>query len=133
MTDSGAERAARRIVPFVYKNYSFDDPETEKEVVYRTVAAMIQEETGTQYAQFAKFAGRILESQRSEAGDLDGAFIEECLIECGLYKPTKVTKPCGANCQCAEFGFPTTCNKLTDAAREALAALPPAPEEGETK
>lgn len=66
------------------------------------------------------FAGLILDTQIPDAGDIDGFTIEECAIRAGLYEQIKVTEPCGESCICAEFGFPTACNRLTKIGQGAL-------------
>lgn len=67
------------------------------------------------------FVGLVLDSQVPEPGDLDGFSIEEFAIKCGFYVPTPVTEPCHEEaCVCAELGFPTTCNRWSNSAQEAV-------------
>jgi hypothetical protein len=82
--------------------------------------------------QLLLLAGRLLESQSPEWGDVDGASIEEWLIECGLLKSVDVTEPCDPeNCVCAEFGFPSKCNRKTELGKAAYRVAFLAAERGE--
>lgn len=68
------------------------------------------------------FAGMILRTQQPEPGDVDGFTIEDLAIQSGMYFQVEVGGPCGEECQCAEVGFPTKCNRLTDAGKQAIRA-----------
>lgn len=48
-------------------------------------------------------------------GDVDGGFLQDAAEACGLIELKTMDKPCGENCQCAEYGgdFPTTCYRKT--------------------
>jgi hypothetical protein len=47
-------------------------------------------------------------------GDVDGGFLQDAALACGLLTPVTATEPCGENCQCAEFDdFPQTCYRKT--------------------
>ncbi len=84
-------------------------------------------ESGEAVKEAQRFVGKVLESQRPEPGDIDGGTIQEWLTECGFYAATEVKEPCDEgeeSCDCAEFGFPTTCYRHTEAARAALRRVP---------
>ena len=67
------------------------------------------------------FAGLILAGQMDDGGcGYDGCDLEELLIKAGLCRQVTAIKACGESCLCAEYGFPTRCNKLTEAGTAAL-------------
>lgn len=66
----------------------------------------------------AIFGRMVLEQSRESFGDVDGGWIQDTAIKCGLLAEVEVTEACGDNCQCAEWdGFPQKCLRLTDAAK----------------
>lgn len=75
-----------------------------------------------------RFAGLVLKEHRNDGypGDIDGDFLQQAAIECGLIEERTVTEPCGENCSCAEVtmpaDFPTTCYFNTEAGRAAISA-----------
>lgn len=78
------------------------------------------------------FSGIILgDSMDAEWGGFDGCDIEDAAIKAGLLIQVPVTESCGEDCRCAEYGFPTVCNTLTDAGNAVIQALP-TPPSGET-
>jgi len=63
--------------------------------------------------------GRIVLEESRDCCDLDGGWLREKAVECGLLEAVEVTQPCNpTDCRCAEWdGFPATCYRLTAAAR----------------
>ncbi len=64
----------------------------------------------------SEFARWVIHAHRSESGDVDGASIQDKLIELGLLREVTVTEPCGENCRCAEYWdeFPNQCLRLIE-------------------
>lgn len=71
----------------------------------------------------AKFALACLQEAREFLGDLDGGWIQDEAVRCGVLVETTVTGPCGEGCQCDDF--PTTCYRFSDDVRAALAEQEP--------
>jgi hypothetical protein len=68
--------------------------------------------------KLAIFGRMVLEESRDLLSDIDGGWMQDTAVKCGLLQPVEVEESCGDNCRCGEFtGFPTTCYRLTDAAR----------------
>lgn len=44
--------------------------------------------------------------------DLDGGSVQDKAMELGLLVRREATKPCGDNCSCADFGFPSWCYRF---------------------
>lgn len=66
--------------------------------------------TPAQPPDYAEFGRRVLDACRDELGDLEGGWLQDQAIECGLLHEVPVTEPCGEVCNCAEYGeFPTKC------------------------
>lgn len=66
--------------------------------------------------RLAIYGRMVLEESRESLGDLDGGWLQDKAIECGLLEEATVSAPCGENCRCAEYGdFPQRCLRLTDA------------------
>lgn len=67
-------------------------------------------------SKLIEFARWVIREHRSELGDLDGASIQDELIDLKLLVDVPVTEPCGEQCRCGEyFGeFPTTCLRLAE-------------------
>lgn len=75
----------------------------------------------------ATFGLACLDEARKELGDLDGGWVQDTAEKLGVLTPHEVTEPCDPeHCVCAEYGFPTTCyrdSEATKACRAALAAV----------
>lgn len=71
-----------------------------------------------------QFVGWLMREWCDEPGDFDAMDIQEAAIKYGLLIPTEVHEPCSENCFCVEYHgeFPTICNKLSPALREAIDA-----------
>lgn len=66
----------------------------------------------------ATFGARVLDEFRDCYADLDGGWIQDTAVECGLLVEVKVTEACGENCRCAESGdWPMTCFRRTEACK----------------
>lgn len=65
-----------------------------------------------------RFAGMVLSTHRREHQGIEGDYLEELAIECGLLETRVVTDYCGENCMC-DPGF--TCCFLTEKGRAAIA------------
>jgi len=62
-----------------------------------------------------EFAQWAICEHHSELGDLDGASLQDKLVELGLLVEVHVTEPCGEDCRCAEWDdFPQECLRLVD-------------------
>lgn len=69
------------------------------------------------------FALAVLKDSRDNIGcDVDGALVQEQATAHGLLDDVLVTECCGDYCNCAEFGFPTSCYQYSPAVLKALAA-----------
>lgn len=67
---------------------------------------------GEKLLDFARWA---IVEHRNHCGDIDGASIQDKLVELGLLVEVAVTEPCGDNCSCVEYGdFPQTCLRVTE-------------------
>lgn len=67
---------------------------------------------GEKLIEFARWA---IAEHREECADVDGASIQDKLVELGLLVEVPVTEPCGEGCTCAEYGdFPQTCLRLAE-------------------
>ena len=63
--------------------------------------------------RFAEFGKRVLAIHREDFNDVDGGTLQDIAEECGLLERITVTKPCGENCECAQYGdFPQECLRL---------------------
>lgn len=66
----------------------------------------------------ARFGALCLDEHRSQLGDIDGAWMQETAVECGLLEQFEATeddiRDCGDDC-CCEAG--DTCYRLTQAAK----------------
>ena len=70
-----------------------------------------------------RFAGMVMAEHRDDLADLDGGWLQEKLVECGLAESREVSEPCGEYCRCAEVSdFPLLCYFPTPAGDAALAA-----------
>lgn len=97
-------------------------PDCQKEKDAR-IAAL--EAENAQMAALAKFGLACLIESRDSLGDLDGGWIQDEAVRCGLLIETTVHAPCGDECLCAESGdFPMRCYKYSDEIRAALAEPP---------
>lgn len=66
-------------------------------------------------SKLIKFARWAIAEHRMECGDLDGASIQDKLVELGLLVAVRVTEPCGEDCRCVEYDeFPQDCLRLAD-------------------
>ena len=72
----------------------------------------------------AAFAGLVLAESRDSLADLDGGWIQDTAVACGMLEAVEVTEACNPdNCMCAECGdFPATCYRYTQSAQAALDA-----------
>lgn len=62
---------------------------------------------------YAEYGRRVLEAHRDEIGDIDGGWLQDVAIECGLLHEVDVSEPCGEVCNCLEYGeFPGKCLRL---------------------
>ncbi|CAE6810826.1 hypothetical protein R69746_05610 [Paraburkholderia aspalathi] len=71
-----------------------------------------------------KFAGMVLKAHRNDGypGDVDGGFLQQAALDCGLIEERTATEPCGEGCTCAEVAdFPMQCYFNTDSGRAAIA------------
>ncbi len=59
--------------------------------------------------KLAAFGWACLQEHRQEMADIDGFAAQDMAIAAGVLVTREVTEPCGEGCQCAEFGFPSTC------------------------
>lgn len=74
--------------------------------------------SNTSLDRLAIFGRMVLEQSRESFGDVDGGWIQDKAIECGLLQEVPVTASCGDDCRCAEWDdFPQRCLRLTDAAK----------------
>lgn len=107
------------------KNQVLDMTSDVVELHPRIKAALAAQEDMT---KATRFAGLVLKQHRNDGypGDVDGDFLQQSAIECGLIEERTVTEPCGENCSCAEVtmpvDFPTTCYFNTAAGKAAIAA-----------
>lgn len=70
-----------------------------------------------------QFAADCFSEHRDELGDIDGGWLQDKLVECGLLHKVTATEACGECCRCADYGeFPQECMRDTDAAKFLLAA-----------
>lgn len=72
-----------------------------------------------------RFVGEALsESRVEEIGDWDGGDIQQAMEDAGLLAPREVTEACNPeSCRCAEYGFPTTCFRITPLGKKAIATF----------
>lgn len=69
------------------------------------------------------FALAVLKDSRENLGcDVDGAMVQEKATAHSLLVDVLVTESCGDYCNCAEFGFPTSCYRYSPAVLKAFAA-----------
>ena len=81
-------------------------------------------------ASILKFAGLVLQAHQNDGypGDVDGDFLQQTAVECGLLQVVQTAKRCGEHCTCAEMvaadEWPVECycrtalgQKAVDAAR----------------
>jgi hypothetical protein len=70
-----------------------------------------------QLGKLAIFGRMVLEESRDSLGDLDGGWLQDTAVKCGLLKRVEATESCGDSCRCVEFDdFPTNCYRYTEAA-----------------
>lgn len=73
-----------------------------------------------------RFAGLVLAEHRNygHPSDVDGFFLQEAAINCGLLEGRVMEKPCGENCSCAEASlpedWPLECLFTTEAGKAAI-------------
>lgn len=69
--------------------------------------------------KLADYGRRVLEAHRELNGDLDGGYLQDTAVECGLLAFVEVAEPCGENCNCAEYydEFPAQCLRETEVAK----------------
>jgi hypothetical protein len=76
---------------------------------------------GTALQALAKFGAAVIEEARGELGDLDGGWLQDKAVECGVLEPVTALAPCGDECRCAEYDdFPQECFQYPDDVRSAL-------------
>lgn len=61
----------------------------------------------------ARFGAECLREYRECLSDLDGGWLQETAIACGVVEALEVKEPCGEGCECS--GFPTECYFAPDA------------------
>lgn len=61
--------------------------------------------------KLARFGLLCLEESRDELADLDGGWLQDTAVSCGILVPVEVNAPCHeSECRCAEYGdFPQAC------------------------
>lgn len=105
MTDHG------ELIARLLKQHNYHDS-----LEHRAAAALREQ------ASLAAFGRKVLDEHREEFGDLDGEWLQETAIKCGLLKYVTVDTPCGDECRCAEYygqdEWPVQCLRPTDAAME---------------
>ncbi|MBX6747507.1 MAG: hypothetical protein IRY87_36215 [Acetobacteraceae bacterium] len=77
----------------------------------------------TERSPAERFAAAILlPCLRGDRSVMEGWEIEEAALAAGLIKEVQAQEPCGARCACSDLGvgFPTTCNRLTEAGKALL-------------
>lgn len=57
-----------------------------------------------------------------DCGDIDGMGIQDLLAQEGILEMVEAAESCGDGCQCAEFGFPAQCYRLTATGKAARGA-----------
>jgi hypothetical protein len=64
-------------------------------------------------AGLRRFAQRVMESWPE--GDVDGGYLQDTAVECGLLAPVMVSERCGEGCRCVEYGLglPIECFRKT--------------------
>jgi hypothetical protein len=72
-----------------------------------------------------KAARLVAEIFNEDRGDIDGGWLQDKAVECGVLIPVEATEPCidpeQGNCACAEYGdFPLTCYRLNEGIRALL-------------
>jgi hypothetical protein len=79
---------------------------------------------GTALQALAKFGAAVIEEARGELGDLDGGWLQDKAVECGVLEPVTALAPCGDECRCAEYDdFPQECFQYPDDVRSALTKI----------
>lgn len=64
----------------------------------------------TDLRNLAKFGEAVLEEFQEAYTDIDGGWLQDKAVECGVLVEVEATEPCGDNCGCAGVtDFPTTC------------------------
>jgi hypothetical protein len=68
-----------------------------------------------QLLRLAHFALWCLDASRGNSiGDVDGGELQDKATELGILIAHEVSEPCCESCNCAEYGFPTTCYRQAE-------------------
>ena len=80
---------------------------------------------------FARFGRAVMDAHwGNDSSGIDGDVVQDLAVETGVLHEVAVSEPCGETCACAEWGFPMTCFRYTDAATAALPSLSGGPKDG---
>ena len=73
----------------------------------------------------ANFGLAVLGEMRVDLwGDIDGGWAQDAAEKCGVIEPHEVTEPCRPEgCRCAEYGFPCTCYRDSEAVKAYRASV----------